>query len=115
MRCYETRPGRHYLGGQFVLNDGSSHMIPDRWIHEAKIDEDGKRLRLLYSSCTIEVSGFRLKKIYVDAVEGRLGKVTIADPPDNIEAAETTEDPFVTNIIYLAMRPESASNLERGN
>ena len=114
MNCYETRPGKHYIGGQFVTNDGSFRMIPDRWIHGAKMEEDGKILRLFYSSCTIEISGLRLKKIYDDTVEGRLGKVIIADPPDDMNAAETTNDPYVTNIIHIAMRPESANDLSKG-
>ena len=118
MICYESRPGRHYIGGQFVMNDGRDgnyRMIPDRWLHGAKIEEDGKILKLFYSSCTIEISGFRLKKIYEDTVEGRLGKITIANPSDDMEAAKAAKEPFVTNIVHIPMNPEAASDLERGN
>ena len=112
MNCYESRPGRHYIGGDFAGNDGSYRLIPDRWLHEAKIESDGNTLRLFYSKCTIEIFGFRLKKIYDDTLMGRLGKVTIADPSDDIEASEATEEPFVTNIIHLAILPEAANDLE---
>ena len=112
MKCYTTRPGKHYIGGEFFTCDGIIRMIPDRWLHEAKIENDGKILRLCYSKSTIEISGFRLHKIYEDTVTGRLGIVSISDPADDMEAAEATDEPFVTDIVHLAVLPESASDLE---
>jgi len=114
MKCYDSRPGKHYIGGEFAVNDGSYRLIPDRWLHEAKIESDGNTLRLFYSNCTVVISGFRLKTIYDDTVMGRLGKVTIADPSDDIEVAEATEEPFVTNITHIAILSEAANDL-RGN
>lgn len=107
MNCYVTRDGtKAAIGGQFETHDGSYRMIHDRLLYEAIINDNGTELKLLYATWTIEISGYRLKKIYEDTVEGRLGKVSIADPSDDIEAikaAEAAKVPFVTTITHLSM------------
>ena len=115
MNCYEPRLGKHYIGGEFIMGNGIFRMIPDKWLHEAKIEHDGNKLRLCYSSCTIEITGYRLEKIYRDTVEGKLGKVIIADPSDDMEAANSTEEPFVTNIVHMVTLPGASTDLERNN
>jgi hypothetical protein len=116
MDCYISRDGaKAAVGGQFITDDGSYRMIPDRFLHEALINHDDTMLMLYYRSWTIKIAGFRLRKVYEDTVDGRLGKITIADPADDMETAEAAETPFVTNITHFFMSPEAANDLERNN
>jgi hypothetical protein len=119
MNCYITRDGtKAAIGGQFNANDGSYRMIPDRWLHEAKINDDGTALILRYSTWTIEISGCQLKKIYDDTAEGRLGKVIIAVPSDDIEAEEAAKAagvPFVKTITHISIRQKAANDTEQND
>jgi len=111
MNCYSTRIGRHYVGGIFITSDGFRRMIPDDELKEAKFEDN--ILRLNYSTCVMEVSGYRLEKIFDDATIGKLGTLTVAVPADNPEAANDAADlPFITSIIHIAMTPQAASDME---
>ena len=112
MSCYKSRTAP-YVGGIFIAGDGSRRVVPDQWLHEAKI-EDGL-LRLCYSSCTMEVRGRRLDRIFDDAVLGRLGTVTAYVPLDDANASDAVSGPFVTSIVYVPMSPLAASDLERSD
>ena len=111
MKCYSTRIGQHYVGGIFITSNGFRRMIPDDELKEVKLEDNV--LRLIYSSCLMEISGYRLDGIFDDATIGKLGTLTVAVPADDTEAAKATDGPFITSIVYLTMTPEAASDLER--
>ena len=112
MKCYSARIGAHFTGGIFITSDGFRRMIPDVCLNEAKLEDN--LLRLKYSSCVMEVSGYRLEKIFDDAAIGKLGTLTVAVPADNPDVADAKDAPFITSIIHIAMTPQAASDMERG-
>ena len=109
MKCYSTRIGAHYIGGIFITNNGFRRMIPDDQLREVKFGDN--LLRLVYSSCLMEISGYRLENIFNDTTMGKLGTLTAAFPSDDPVAAEKTNEPFITSIVYLTMTPETAADL----
>ena len=111
MKCYNTRIGTHFVGGIFTTSDGFRRMIPDDCLNEARLEDN--ILRLNYSSCAMEISGYRLEKIFDDAAIGKLGTLTVAVPADNPDAADAAAGPFITSIIHIAMTPQTAGDMER--
>jgi len=111
MKCYSTRIGTHFVGGIFITSDGNRRMIPDDCLNEARLEDNV--LRLNYSSCTMEVSGYRLEKIFDDAAIGKLGTLTVAVPADAPDATDAPDWPFITSIIHIAMTPQVAGDIER--
>ena len=111
MSCYTSR-NSNYIGGIFNMADGSRRVIPDHWLHDALIERGAALLRLCYSSCTMEIRGKRLDKIFDDAALGRIGTIAINVPADDVEAANSTDSPFVTSIIHVPMSPLAAYDLE---
>ena len=79
-QCYTPRTSLRsaLTGGLFISADGSRRIIPDHWLTQAELLQDGHLLRLSYSFCTIEVSGQCLDPIFEDAGIGRLGAVQAA-------------------------------------
>ena len=107
-QCYLPRSREHAaVGAVFVTVGGVRRLIPDHWLAEAELSEQGRLLRLVYTCCTIEVSGERLEPLFEDVVVGRLG--TVSQAPVSFE---TREQPRVSSI--LAIVPAAAvSALER--
>ncbi len=79
-QCYTPRTSLRsaLTGGLFISADGSRRIIPDHWLIQAELLQDGRLLRLSYSFCTIEVSGQGLDPIFQDVGIGKLGAVQAA-------------------------------------
>ena len=56
--CYESRYLKS-IGGIFISADGSRRTIPDCYLHSAKLKSDSTLLRLSYSSCVVDIIGYR--------------------------------------------------------
>ncbi len=97
------------VGGLFVLAGGVKRVIPDQWLVQAELLQNGRLLRLSYTFCTIEVAGQNLDPIFEDASIGKLGAIQAA-PPQEVPGGQ----PCVTSIIVVAAGPQSASEFEEG-
>ena len=111
--CYESRYLKS-IGGIFISADGTRRTIPDCYLHSAKLQSDSTLLRLSYSSCIVDIIGYRLTAIYNDVVIGKLGTVAVSKPAD-AESASAKNAPYVTSIVYLNMSPGAAFDLESRN
>ena len=109
--CYISRESKR-IGGIFISADGSRRTIPDIYLNNATLDSDSTLLRLSYSSCTVDISGYRLYSIYKDVVSGRLGTVTVQNPAD-AESYAFDINPIVTGIVFINMSPDAAFDMER--
>ena len=110
MICYESRQGRHYIGGQFVKNDGrygNYRMISDRWLHGANIEEDDKILKLFYSSIPKDGNVKTCKVFHLPAWQNpnvfchvapvlmnRRRRIGRADTPDNGNSKRLKREPY---------------------
>ena len=112
MSCYKPRTSP-YIGGVFISADSSCRVVPDQWLHDATLENSSTLLRLCYSSCTMEIRGRQLTKIFEDASLGRLGTITVHVPADDSKASNAAGIPFVSSIIHLPMSPLAASDLAR--
>jgi hypothetical protein len=95
------------IGAVFVTMGGVRRFIPDDFLVEAELSEQGRLLRLTYTCCTVEVAGQRLEVLFEDAIVGRLG--TILQAP---LASLAPVQPWVSSI--LAIVPAADSRLDRG-
>ena len=111
MSSYKSRTS-NCIGGIFIAGDGSYLLIPDQWLHDAKLLKDSALLRLCYSSCVVEISGYRLDKIFDDATAGKLGTLKAQISAADKKALNATNSPFITGIIHAPMSPVAASDLE---
>jgi len=109
--CYESRSSNS-IGGVFISANGSCRVIPDHYLNSMKLQNDSTLLRFCYSSCVIDISGYRLDSIYNDATIGKLGVIKVARPADDRKAADAKNSPFVTNIIHVPMPSVEAFDLE---
>jgi len=66
---------RAAIGAVFVTAGGVRRLIPDHWLTEVELSQQGGLLRLTYAYCTVEVAGQRLHVLFEDAIAGRLGTV----------------------------------------
>ena len=108
--CYKSRD-INCAGGIFISADGSRRIIPDHYLNSAKLQSDLTLLRLCYSFCVVDISGYRLKAIFDDVADGKLGTVKVPYPADaNINAVNIV--PKVTSIVYINMSPVAANDLE---
>ena len=107
-QCYLPRSCEHAaVGAVFVTVGGVRRLIPDHWLAEAELSEQGRLLRLVYTCCTIEVAGQRLEALFEDVLVGRLG--TVFQAPLSFA---TREQPWVSSIVAIV--PAAAvSVLER--
>ena len=111
--CYISRISK-CVGGIFVSADGSYMTIPDQYLNSAKLQSDSTLLRLCYSSCIVDISGYHLESIYNDAAIGKLGTVIVHNHADT-EPGIVLNSPYVTSIIYVNMSPIAASDLENND
>ena len=75
-QCYLPRSSeRSVIGAVFVTIGGVRRFIPDHFLAEAELSEQGRLLRLIYTCCTVEVAGQRLEVLFEDAIVGRLGTI----------------------------------------
>ena len=111
--CYTPRISK-CVGGIFITANGSLRTIPDYYLYHAKLQSDSTLLRLCYSSCTVDISGYHLKSIYDDVLTGKLGTVTVLNPAD-IKPDTGGNIPNVTSIIYVSISPIAASDLEHND
>jgi len=111
MKCYSQRSKS--LGGQFIVRGKINLCLPDAWLHSIALAEDSELLYLHYSTCTVKIIGYRLGKLYTDAVEGKIGTVIAASAEDAkaIKEAEQAYHPYVTEINVFAMEPVGVSEL----
>ena len=80
-QCYLPRSSqRSAIGAVFVTIGGVRRFIPDHFLTEAELSEQGRLLRLIYTCCTVEVAGQRLEVLFEDAIVGRLGTILQAPP-----------------------------------
>ena len=107
-QCYLPRSSeRSVIGAVFVTIGGVRRFIPDHFLAEAELSEQGRLLRLTYTCCTVEVAGQRLEVLFEDAIVGRLG--TILQGPS---ALVPRDQPWVSSI--MAIVPAAAdSSLDR--
>ena len=107
-QCYLPRSSQTAaIGAVFVTARGVRRFIPDHFLAEAELSEQGRLLRLIYTCCTVEVAGQRLEVLFEDAIVGRLG--TILQGPS---ALVPRDQPWVSSI--LAIVPAVAdSSLDR--
>jgi hypothetical protein len=97
--CYVSRPSQAAANGPVFINlEGQRHMIPDCWLEQVKLLEQGRLLRLIYTHCTIEVTGRSLELLFEDAVAGRLGTVCegSGQPP-----SQPSDEPWVSGLVAL--------------
>ena len=107
-QCYLPRSSeRSAFGAVFVTIGGVRRFIPDHFLTEAELSEQGRLLRLIYACCTVEVAGQRLEVLFEDAIVGRLG--TIVQGPS---ALVPRDQLWVSSI--MAIVPAAAdSSLDR--
>ena len=108
--CYESRYLKS-IGGIFISADGTRRTIPDCYLHSAKLQSDSTLLRLSYSSCVVDIIGYRLNTIYNDVAIGKLGTVAVSKPAD-VESAKAKNAPYVTSIVFINISPGTAFDLE---
>jgi hypothetical protein len=89
-----------------VTIGGVRRFIPDHFLAEAELSEQGRLLRLIYAFCTVEVAGHRLEVLFEDAIVGRLG--TILQSPS---ALVPRDQPWVSSIVAIV--PAADSRLDR--
>jgi hypothetical protein len=95
------------IGAVFVTAGGDRRFLPDRFLIEAELSEQGRLLRLIYIGCTVEVAGQRLDALFEDAVVNRLGTILQAPP-----ASAPRHQIWVSSIIAIV--PAAAdSKLDR--
>ena len=110
-QCYTPRASMRsaLIGGLFISADGTRRIIPDHWLIQVELLQDGRFLRLSYSFCTVEISGQYLDPIFEDAGVGKLGAVLAA-------ASEEASNGhlWVSSIVVLGApeAPSSASEQE---
>lgn len=79
--CYLPRSFEStVIGAVFVTAGGDRRFLPDRFLMEAELSEQGRLPRLIYACCTLEVVGQRLDTLFEDALVSRLGSVLQAPP-----------------------------------
>ena len=71
-------------------------MIPDHWLAQAELSDQGRLLRLVYTHCTIEVAGRHLEPLFEDAAAGRLGTIHQGSPQ-----AAPSDGPWITSLVAL--------------
>ncbi|HYK91949.1 MAG TPA: hypothetical protein VE398_24495 [Acidobacteriota bacterium] len=110
-QCYSSRASLRsaLVGAMFVLAGGAKRVIPDQWLVQAELLENGRLLRLSYTFCTIEVAGQNLDPVFEDASVGKLGAIQAA-PPQGVPAGQ----PCVTSIIVIDAGAQTASEFEEG-
>jgi hypothetical protein len=80
-QCYLPRSSKHTaIGAVFVTAGGVRRFIPDYFLAEAELSEQGQLLRLSYTCSTVEVAGQRLEVLFEDAIAGRLDTI-LQGPP----------------------------------
>ena len=111
-QCYTSRASLRstLIGGLFISADGRQRVVPDHCLKQAELLKGARVLRLNYSSCTIEVAGQCLERIFEDASIGRLGTIQ-AGPPH--EAPDTQL--WVTSIIMIEPPEAPVSAFEEGH
>jgi hypothetical protein len=107
-QCYLRRSSeRAAIGTVFVTVGGVRRLIPDHWLTEVELSEQGRLLRLIYTGCTVEVAGLRLEALFEDASMGRLGTVTQAPGTSVVR-----DQPWISSVVVIV--PAAAvSVLER--
>jgi hypothetical protein len=110
-QCYSSRASLRsaLVGGMFILAGGTKRVIPDQWLVQAELLQNGRLLRLSYTFCAIEVAGQNLDPIFEDASLGKLGAIQAAP-----SEGEPPGQPCVTSIIVVAAGAQSASEFEEG-
>ena len=108
--CYKSR-NTNCIGGTFVSADGSRRVIPDHYLNSAKLQSDSTLLRLCYSFCVVDISGYCLKVIFNDVADGKLGTVKVLYPADAKTDAVNIA-PKVTSIVCINMSPIAANDLD---
>ena len=82
-QCYLPRSSeRSVIGAVFVTIGGVRRFIPDHFLTEAELSEQGRLLRLIYTCCTVEVAGQRLEVLFEDADRGSARH----DPAESLSA-----------------------------
>jgi hypothetical protein len=104
IQCYIPRASLHsaLIGGLFVTADGTRRLIPDHWLLQAELLDEGSLLRLSYTSCTIEVAGQSLKTIFEDASIGKVGAIHEAPP-----GQEAPHGLLLVTSIFVIAPPEA--------
>ena len=107
-QCYLPRSFKgSIIGAVFVTIGGVRRFIPDHFLTEAELSEQGRLLRLIYTCCTVEVAGNGLEVLFEDAIAGRLGTILQALP-----ASVPSDQLWVSRI--MAIVPAAAdSSLDR--
>jgi hypothetical protein len=106
-QCYLPRSSQSTaIGAVFVTAGGVRRFIPDRFLAEAELSEQGRMLRLSYACCTVEVAGQQLEVLLEDAIVGRLG--TILQAP---QLWVPPQQPWVSSI--MAIVPAADSRFDR--
>ena len=107
-QCYLPRSSESSaIGAVFVTAGGVRRFIPDHFLAEAELSEQGRLLRLTYTCCTVEVAGQRLEVLFEDAIVGRLGTILQVPP-----ASVPRDQLWVSSI--MAIVPAAAdSSLDR--
>ena len=97
-QCYVSRSSQHArIGAVFVTPEGLRRMVPDHWLAQAELLEQGRLLRLIYTHCTMEVAGQHLEPLFEDAVAGRLGTVCQSN-----SQSQPSDGPWVGSLVALA-------------
>ena|SRR5262245_11249572 len=111
-QCYSSRASLRSasVGGMFVMADEAKRVIPDHWLIQAELLQNGCLLRLSYTFCTVEVAGRGLDTIFEDASVGKLGAIQAAPPQTTAGEGQ----PWVTSIVVVTAGPQSASEFEEG-
>jgi hypothetical protein len=94
-------------GAIFVTAGGVRCFVPDHWLVEVELSEQGRLLRLTSAGCSVEVAGQRLEGLVEDAIVARLGRL-LQTP----SMPELPHQPWISSIV--AMVPALAdSKLDR--
>ena len=104
-QCYLPRSSQSIaIGAVFVTSGGVRRFIPDHFLAEVELSEQGRLLRLTYTCCTVEVAGQQLDALFEDAVVSRLGTIL-----QSLSAPVPGDQPWVSSIIAIV--PAAADSM----
>jgi len=95
-QCYVPRSSEIAAIGAVFVAGGVRRFIPDHFLAEAELSEQGRLLQLTYTCWTVEVAGKRLEVLFEDAIVGRLG--TIIQAP---QVFVPHDQPWVSSIMAI--------------
>jgi hypothetical protein len=125
--CYTTRSSfrKQNTGAVFTFLAGERRWIPDMCLSHAQVSKGATELKLVYTSCVVNLYGRHLGSIFEDAMSHQLGEIREGGMPDGlpgtglwVTSVEILDPPGCIEEQrlerYIDTRRQSYSTLERG-